>query len=85
MMVMTEHYNVAGQAERKWEGTNRNRFIQAAYKNSVFGFLSTADFWSKSIIMVSILMNHHYVNGKFLSREDVRNSRHLYKSDKDFK
>lgn len=85
MMLMAEHYNVAGQAERKWEGTNRNRLVQAGYKNSVFGFLSTVDFWSKSIIMVSILMNHHYVNGKFLSREDIRNSRHLYKSDKEFK
>ena len=84
MMLMAEHYNIAGQAERKWEGTNRNRIVQAAYKNSVFGFLSTVDFWSKSIIMVSILMNHHYVDGKFLSREDIRNSRYLYTSKKVF-
>lgn len=84
MMVMAEAFNIAGQAERKWEGTNRNRIVQAAYKNSVFGFLSTIDFVSKSIIMTSILMNHHYVNGKFLSRDDIRNSRHLYTSKEEF-
>ena len=90
MMVMAEVFDIAGQAERKWEGTHRNRFIQAAYKNSVFGFLSTADFISKSIIMTAILMNHHYVEnpdgkgGRFMSREDVRNSRHLYNSKEEF-
>lgn len=84
MMVMAETFDIASQAERKWEGTHRNRLVQAAYKHSVFGFLSTIDFWSKSIIMVSILMNHHYVDGKFLSREDIRNSRYLYSSKKDF-
>jgi hypothetical protein len=30
-------------------------------------------------------MNHHYVDGKFLSREDIRNSRYLYNSKKEFK
>lgn len=84
MMLMAEHYNIANQAERKWEGTNRNKIIQAAYKNTIFGFLSTVDFISKSIIMTSILMNHHYVDGKFLSREDIRNSRYLYSSKEDF-
>ena len=84
MMVMAEVFDIAGQAERKYEGTHRNRFVQAAYKNSIFGFLSTVDFITKAIIMVSILMNHHYVNGKFLSREDIRNSRYLYSSKKEF-
>ena len=84
MMLMTEHYGIAGQAERKWEGTNRNRFIQVAYKNSIFGMLSIADFLSKTIIMTSILMNHHYVDGKFVSKDDIRNSRHLYNSKEEF-
>lgn len=84
MIVMAEHYKIASQAERKFEGTNRNRFINAAYKHSVFGFLSTVDFWSKNIIMTSILMNHHYIDGKFLSREDMRNQRYLYNSKKEF-
>lgn len=90
MQVMAEVFDVAGQAERKWEGTHRNRLIQAAYKHSVFGFLSTADYISKTIIMTAILMNHHYVEnpdgngGRFMSREDVRNSRYLYNSKKEF-
>lgn len=84
MMVMAEVFDVAGQMERKYEGTNRNRFVQAIYKNSVFGMLSSVDFIQKCTIMVSILMNHHYVNGKFISREDLRNSRYLYSSKEEF-
>ena len=84
MIVMAEHYKIASQAERKFEGTNRNRLLNIVSKHSVFGFLSTVDFWSKSIIMTSILMNHHYINGKFLSREDMRNQRYLYNSKEEF-
>lgn len=85
MMLMTEHYDIANQAQKKWLHTNQNRLVRAAYDNSIFGFLSTTDFIMKSIIMVSILMNHHYVNGTFVSREDIRNSRHLYQSKEEFK
>lgn len=84
MIVMTEHYKIASQAERKFEGTNRNRLLNIVDKHGVFGSLSTVDFWSKSIIMTSILMNHHYIDGKFLSREDMRNQRYLYNSKEEF-
>lgn len=84
MILMAEHYKIAGQAERKFEGTNRNRLLNIVDRHGVFGFLSTVDFWTKSIIMTSILMNHHYIDGKFLSREDMRNQRYLYNSKKEF-
>jgi len=44
-----------------------------------------ADFWSKTQIMTAVLHNHRYINGQFLSKDDLRSSRYKYASDKDFK
>lgn len=84
LIVMAEQFGVSNQAERKWEGSNRNPILQAAYRHSVFGFMSMADFWSKTQIMTAVVRNHRYINGQFLSKDDMRSSRHLYASKKEF-
>jgi len=85
MMVMAEWAGISDQAERKFEGTNQNWILRAIGKHNIFGFMSTADFWTKTQIMTAILMNHHYVDGKFLSQDDLRSSRYKFDSKEEFK
>lgn len=87
LMLCAETFEIANQLERKYLHTNRNRALESIVRNSVYGMLSTVDFQSKSIIMVSMLMSHHYVESqkKFMSPEDIRLSRYLCKNDNEFK
>lgn len=85
MMLCAEEFDISDQAQRKWEASNRNRLLQSVNKNSIFGFLSTTDFISKSIIMKSILKSHHLYNGEFISKADLQDMRYTFSSDKEFK
>ena len=84
LTLCAEWYNVASQFERKHEGTNRNRLLNIIDRHSVFGMLSSIDFISKAIIMVSILKDHHLVDGEFVSKDDIRLNRYQY-SKEEFK
>lgn len=72
VMLLAEYFDVANQLKRKFKNANRSRIIRFL-DNWCFGGLTTVDFASKSTIMVTILMAHHYMDGKFVSREDVLN------------
>lgn len=72
VMLLAEYFNVANQLKRKFKNANRSRIIRFL-DNWCFGGLTTVDFASKSTIMVTILMAHRFMDGKFLSREDVLN------------
>ena len=72
MMVCAEFFNIADQAQKKYEHTNRNRILQSISGNSVFGMLSSLDFLSKSSIMISVLKSYRFVDGEFITKDDVK-------------
>lgn len=72
VMLLTEYFDVANQRKRKFKNTNRSRFVRFL-DNWCFGGLTAVDFASKSTIMTAILMGHRFMDGRFLSREDVLN------------
>lgn len=72
VMLLAEYFDVANQLKRKFEHSNRSRIIRLL-DNWCFGGLVAVDFASKSTIMTTILMAHRYMDGKFLSKEDVLN------------
>lgn len=72
MLVIMSNFGMANQWDNTISHTNRNRFVQAAFKQSIYGFMSTADILSKQQITQSTLRAHHYVNGEFLTKYDIR-------------
>lgn len=72
IMLLAERFDVSNQLKRKFKNSNRNRFTRFL-DNWCFGMLTSTDFASKSTIMVTVLMSHRYMDGKFLSKEDVLN------------
>ena len=72
MMVCAEFFNISDQAQKKYEHTNRNRILQSISGNSVFGMLSSLDFLSKSSIMISVLKSYRFVDGEFITKDDVK-------------
>lgn len=72
VMLLAEFFDVANQLKRKFKNTNRSRIVRFL-DNWCFGGLTVVDFASKSTIMTTILMAHRYMDGKFVTREDVLN------------
>lgn len=72
VMLLAEMFDVANQRKRKFTFSNRSRIVRFL-DNWCFGGLTSIDFMSKSTIMVTILMSHRYMDGQFLSKEDVLN------------
>lgn len=72
VMLLAERFDVSNQLKRKFKNSNRSRFVRFL-DNWCFGMLTSTDFASKSTIMVTVLMSHRYMDGKFVSREDVLN------------
>lgn len=72
MLVIMSNFGMANQWDNTISHTNRNRFIQGAFKQSIYGFMSTADILSKQQIIQSTLRAHHYVNGEFLTKYDIK-------------
>lgn len=72
LMVMMETFDIADQFTNKFKDTNRSRILHAIYKNSIFGMLSAGDYLIKSQIAVSTLMSYRYVDGQFITKDDIR-------------
>lgn len=72
IMLLAEEFDVANQLKRKFKNVNRSRIIRFL-DNWCFGGLTTVDFASKTTIMTTILMSHRFMDGRFVTREDVLN------------
>ena len=83
VMLLLEMMDMSNQLERKTEHSNRNRWLQAIYKNSTFGLLSAADISSKAVIAVSTFLSYRYVNGEFLTKHQIEESREAFGEDYD--
>lgn len=75
MMLLMEEFDVANQGENKAKHINRRRLVRGIFGNITFGFLSSFDFIAKSNIMVATLKEHRYVDGQFVTRDDIKNMR----------
>lgn len=75
LMLLMEMMDMSSQSDRKTEHANRNRVLQMLYKNSTFGLLSAADIMSKSTIMVATLLSYRLVNGQFMTKHMIEESR----------
>lgn len=69
---LMELFNLADQAEKKYENTNRNLIANQIIKNWAFGGLTVADYLSKGTILDATLAAHRYFDGRFISKDDLR-------------
>jgi hypothetical protein len=63
LILLLEMLDMSDQSGRKSEHSNRNRILQAIYKNSTFGIMSAADIYSKATIAVATLLSYRLVDG----------------------
>ena len=75
-MLIMEMCNVSNQLSKKYQNTQRNRIIEALNRNCIFGFMSTFDYIMKAQITTSVLMSYRYVDGKFITKDDIRMSQY---------
>ena len=76
--VIMRDYNIMDFATSSTENSNRNRWIQALYKNRIFCLMTFFDFGMKSQITVSVLMSMKYVDGEFINESDIYNNAWKY-------
>lgn len=75
LILLLEMLDMSDQSGRKTEYSNRNRILQAIYKNSTFGIMSAADIYSKATIAVATLLSYRYVNGEFMTKHMIEEKR----------
>ena len=75
LMLLLEFLDMSDQSTRKTEHSNRNRILQALYKNSTFGLMSACDIYSKSTIAVATLLSYRLVDGKFMTKHMIEESK----------
>ena len=76
LMLLLEMLDMSDQSERKTEHSNRNRWLQALYKNSTFGIMSACDIYSKATIAVATLLSYRLVDGKFMTKHMIEETRY---------
>ena len=70
-MLMMEMCNVSNQLSKKYQNTQRSRIAEALNRNWIFGMLSTCDYIMKAQITTSVFMSYRYVDGKFVTKDDI--------------
>ena len=75
LMLLMREFNAAQQGEKVGQHTNRNILVQGIIGNLTFGFMSGFDFLSKSNILVSTMKAHKFVDGEFLTFDDIERLR----------
>lgn len=78
MELLAELFDITNQMERKSKWTNTNRIAKAFRQEGAFSFMTFADFYTKSSIMVAVLKGIRVYNGQLLSKQDVENSQDYY-------
>ena len=75
LILLLEMLDMSDQSGRKSEHSNRNRILQAIYKNSTFGLMSACDIYSKATIAVATLLSYRYVDGQFMTKHMIEEKR----------
>jgi len=69
--------------DKSYSHTNRNknllgRVVQGIYEHSIYGIMSSLDFLIKSQIACSVLFSYRYLDGQFMTKNDIKNDRWLH-------
>lgn len=80
LIGLHEFCNIADQGTKKFRNTSMTlngykRFAEVIRQNWCFGMMSTCDFISKSNVVVATFMSYHLVDGKFVTKDDLRLSK----------
>lgn len=83
LLLIHRKYNMMGAQEHSYAHTNRNknlfgRIVQGIYEHSIYGLMSSMDFLIKSQIALSVLYSYRYIDGKFMTKNDIRNNRWMH-------
>ena len=75
MQLLLEQFDMMDMFDKKYHHSNRSRLLNAINNNKIFGFLSAQDYFSKAQIAVATVMSYRYVDGQFVTKEDIILSR----------
>nr|DAU12145.1 MAG TPA: hypothetical protein [Caudoviricetes sp.] len=75
LQLLLERLDMMEMFEKKYRLSNRSKLINAINENKTFGFLTAQDYYSKAQIAVATVMSFRYVDGQFMSQEDIHNRR----------
>lgn len=81
-MLLMEMCDLSNQFSKKIHNTQRNRLLQVVNQNWIFGMMSSLDYLMKSQIMTSVMMSYRYVDGKFITKDDIRMNQYLGGNDR---
>lgn len=87
LLLIDRKYNLANAQEQSYSHTNRNqnifgRIVQGIYQHSIYGIMSSLDFLIKSQIALSVLYSYRFVDGEFMTKNDIRNEKWMHGSTK---
>jgi len=88
LLLIHRKYNMMGAQEHSYSHTNRNknvfgRIVQGIYEHSIYGLMSSLDFLIKSQIALSVLYSYRFVDGEFVTKNDIKNNRWMHGETKE--
>lgn len=88
LLLIHRKYNMMGAQEHSYSHTNRNknlfgRIVQGIYEHSIYGLMSSMDFLIKSQIALSVLYSYRFIDGKFMTKNDIKNNRWMHGDTKE--
>lgn len=75
LQLLLEHLDMMDMFEKKYRLSNRSKLLNAINENKAFGFLTAQDYYSKAQIAVATVMSYRFVDGQFITQEDIHNRR----------
>ena len=83
LLLLNRKYNLVQSLDKSYSHTNRNknlfgRIVQGIYEHSIYGIMSSLDFLIKSQIACSVLFSYRYLDGQFMTKNDIKNDRWLH-------
>lgn len=70
-MAIAEKFDIADQFTNKIKGVNRNTYVDFFYRHCIYGMMTSLDFISKSSIAATVLNSFRYVDGQFMSEDQI--------------
>lgn len=70
-MAIAEKFDIADQFTNKIKGVNRNTYVDFFYRHCIYGMMTSLDFISKSSMAATILNSFRYVDGQFVSEDQI--------------
>ena len=66
-----EYFNITDQGNKKFLDTRINRIAGALKRNFIYGMMTMSDYLIKSQILDSVLLSFRYIDGEFMTRDQI--------------